>query len=85
MVIVFIFYLFFNMKFLICSEKSATMSCDNKNFCLLSCTFVMQTCNVESFALQKKKILKGPLSNRLWAPRYSTESTQIFDFILYLR
>ena len=39
------------------------MSYDNRNFCLLSCTFVVQikarkTCNVESSALQKKKILR---------------------------
>ena len=38
----FIFYLFFNMKFLSCSKNSVTLSCDNRYICLLSCTFAMQ-------------------------------------------
>ena len=50
-------------------EKEHQPFCDSRIFCLLSCTFVVQikarkTCNVESSTLQKKKILKGPLSNR---------------------
>ena len=46
------------------SENCPTLSYDNRNFCLLSCTFVVQIkarktcCNVESSALQKKKILR---------------------------
>ena len=43
MVIVFIFYLFFNMKFLICFENFATMSYDNKKNLII----IMHFCNAD--------------------------------------